>query len=135
MLALMLACGIASSPLHQDTVSIIELNHVCDPKFEDVKFHQFIFYCLESRPNPETGKWEYDYHVIGWRMTDLDDYLLSGRRGKWTLLLWDDRGSKIILRSIKSVSFIETTTNFDREVSERCRLPMRNRTGLATTAR
>ena len=135
MLALLLACGISSSPLHEDAVSIVELNHVYDEDFDGVKFHQFIFYRLELRPNPATGKWEYGYHVIGWRMTDLGDYKLSGRPGKFTLLLWDDRGGKIILRRIKSVSFIETTTNFDREVLERCRLPMGNRTGLATRAR
>jgi len=130
MLAVLLLLTAPPSTITEDVVTIVEVNHVYSSDWGKVRFHQIIFWRMERRPNRETGQLEWDCYVADYRMTDLDDYHLSGKLGNYVFLLWDDKQGQIILRRIRSTTFMETWTNYDREVGDRWRLPITNRRGL-----
>ena len=123
---LFVALLVSLSPVRDDTVAIIELNHVCGRDW-DHRFDQFIFWEFKHHLDPLDDKPKWSYHVRDWRMAKPGTYQLRKEKGKWVLMLWDDG----ILRKIQSVSFRETTGNCDREILERKRLAIEDRRKLA----
>mgnify|MGYP003646621259 FL=1 len=109
-----------------DTVAVIELNHVCTSNWEH-RFDQFIFWEFKHHLDPQGERPTWSYHVRDWRMAKPEQYRLRKEKGKWVLMLWDNG----VLRKIQSVSFRETTGNCDREILERKRLAIEDRRKLA----
>jgi|ETNvirnome_2_130_1030620.scaffolds.fasta_scaffold03160_14 hypothetical protein len=117
------------SPVKDDTVAVIELNHV-HGKDWDHRFDQFIFWEFKHSLAPLDDRPKWSYHVRDWCMAKPGEYRLRKEKGRWVLLLWDTRGGKEVLRKIEGASFRETSTNYDREVVERKRLIVERRRRL-----
>jgi hypothetical protein len=113
---------VSLSPVKDDTVAIIELNHVHGRDWNH-RFDQFIFWEFKHHLDPQGERPTWSYHVRDWRMAEPGTYRLRKEKGKWVLMLWDDG----IIRKIQSVSFRETTGNYDREILERKRLSIEHR--------
>lgn len=117
--ALALILGVLpQTPIAQDRVAVIELNHVYDFEGKYV-LGQFVFYGWRGE----------ELHVRAWRLLKDHEQTRPRRdfvRGDW-VLLWTDGN---VLREVRAASYRESWTQHDRERTERDRLPMEDRHAL-----
>jgi len=131
MLLLVAFLSAPELPYKEDTVAIIELNHVHNEDGEH-RFDQLIFWELRHCFDGNAVRPTWSYHVRGWRIVRQGEYKFRKVKGRWVLLLWEhDTGKAFRLRRVIAVSFLESRTNYDREVEERKRLPQELRREFA----
>ena len=117
-LALTLFASLPLTDVANETVDLIELNHVYSasgsPMYDQVLFYQW---------RPKTG----DYQVRAVRLLLSDDIPRRDfRRDDWVMIFSD----RAILREVRSAAFRESWTQYDVEQAERTRLPKEYRSGL-----
>ena len=120
---LLIASMIPADNVTQDTVGVIELNHFYDKETAEHIFDQYIYWDFDT--HRRFGGYHY---VVDWRLaTDKKNMLPRRAVGVGFIqTFWD----KDKLREVKSISFSETWSTYDRELVERDRLPKRERRGL-----
>ena len=121
ILLIALLTRIENDPILHDSVDVIEVNH-CYSEAGEERFTQVIFWRWQnSYPD---GR----YVVVDWRMIK-EKQLLPRRdhRKKCYYLIWWDQN---FWRSVKSISFKETWTQYDPEVDNRKLHPVERRRGL-----
>ena len=130
MLPLLLAfLSLPEAPYKQSTAAVTELNHVYNEDGE-LRFDQLIFWEWRYCYDREAGESSWSHHVMCWRIVKQGDYQLRKEKGGWVILLWEKDGEYRILRRITTPIFRETSSNYDREVEERKKLPQEFRQGF-----
>ena len=101
-------CLVPRTPVVQDEVDVIEVNHYFDAK-GCLVFDQVIFW--------KWNEWDREFHVIAWRFLKAPGQIpiRNWRNGQYHTI-WHD-GS--VLRHVRSQAFRETWTQFDPEVEDR----------------
>ena len=119
---ILIASMIPAENVTCDSVDVIELNHFYDEEGRHV-FDQYIYWdwCVD--------KWcGGQHHVVDWRLaTKRTDMLPRRAVGGGFVQTWHDSG---VLREVRSLSFSQTWSDYDRELVERDRLPVAERRGL-----
>lgn len=125
LVAFLLTADVGSDVIVQDTVDIIEVNHVYDKQTGRERLSQTIFW--EFRPYRGGLR----ISVVDWRMQDgvraLPRY--DHRERVWILVWWDSKHK--VLRRVLAASFRETHTRYDPEVDDQDKLSTEYRRGLS----
>lgn len=115
----LVCAGMPCDSVLQDTVDLIEVNHVYDMQGKIV-YTQAVFYEWCSGRN--------EYRVRAWRLLKARGQrpIRDFQRGGWEMIFWD--GNRV--RKVRATLVRASWTQYDLEQDERTRLAKEYRSGL-----